>query len=313
MFRIVWTGFFFLCLSAFSLIATATELFVYYHNDALGTPVAASDQNGSVVWRKQYLPFGEKSTDTQSSDLNSIGYTGHKDEPALGLVYMSARLYDPVIGRFYSVDPIEVTEDPATYNRYSYANNNPYRYVDPDGRAVETPWDVFNFGLGVASFGRNAAIGNYGGAAVDFVGLLWDGFSSAVPGVPGGAATAINGYRVKNIVVNGEKVANKTNLNSNNATSNFGLYEIVTPNGLEKVGKADLNRITQSSGLPTRLHQQVRKLEKSHGEGNVRGTVVDDLGVTTTSAAKAAENARISSIVDRTGRVPPGNEKSYRP
>jgi hypothetical protein len=107
--------------------------------------------------------------------------------------------------------------------------------------------------------------------------------------------------------------AKKPNLNSNDATSNFGLYEIETPAGLEKVGKADLSRVTQSSGLPTRLHQQVRKLEKVHGQGNVKGTVVDDLGETTTGAAKAAENARIKKIVDETGQVPPGNQKSYRP
>jgi RHS repeat-associated protein len=104
----------------------------------------------------------------------------------------------------------------------------------------------------------------------------------------------------------------KPNLNSNDATSNFGLYEIETPVGLEKVGKADLNRVTQSSGLPTRVHQQVRKLEKIHGQGNVKGTVVEDLGETTTAAAKAAENARIKRIVDETGQVPPGNVKSFK-
>jgi hypothetical protein len=37
--------------------------------------------------------------------------------------------------RFYGMDPAPVNpEDPRTFNRYNYANNNPYRYVDPDGR-----------------------------------------------------------------------------------------------------------------------------------------------------------------------------------
>ena len=48
---------------------------------------------------------------------------------------MQQRYYDPVIGRFLSVDP--VTADPTTginFNRYWYANNNPYMYTDPDGR-----------------------------------------------------------------------------------------------------------------------------------------------------------------------------------
>ena len=39
------------------------------------------------------------------------------------------RYYDPQIGRFLSVDPAA-----STFNLYAYANNNPYRFTDPDGR-----------------------------------------------------------------------------------------------------------------------------------------------------------------------------------
>ena len=44
---------------------------------------------------------------------------------------MQARYYDPVIGRFYSNDPVGFT-NVHTFNRY--ANNNPYKYTDPDGK-----------------------------------------------------------------------------------------------------------------------------------------------------------------------------------
>jgi uncharacterized protein RhaS with RHS repeats len=47
---------------------------------------------------------------------------------------MQARYYDPVIGRFYSNDPVGFTNI-HTFNRYAYANNNPYKYVDPDGNS----------------------------------------------------------------------------------------------------------------------------------------------------------------------------------
>ena len=47
---------------------------------------------------------------------------------------MQARYYDPVIGRFYSNDPIGY-RGVHSFNRYSYAANNPYKYVDPDGKA----------------------------------------------------------------------------------------------------------------------------------------------------------------------------------
>ena len=53
---------------------------------------------------------------------------------------MQARYYDPVIGRFYSNDPVDVLghitrENPIHgFNRYAYGNNNPYLYTDPDGQ-----------------------------------------------------------------------------------------------------------------------------------------------------------------------------------
>ena len=103
------------------------------------------------------------------------------------------------------------------------------------------------------------------------------------------------------------------NLNTNTATGNFGIYEIRINGELYKIGKADLGRVTQSSGLPTRLHQQVRKLEKIHGKGSVVGEVVQDLGMTTTQAAKNVETARIQAHYDKTGKVLDGNSKSFKP
>ena len=51
---------------------------------------------------------------------------------------MQARYYDPVIGRFYSNDPVGFMNI-HTFNRYAYVNNNPYKYVDPFGMASEEP------------------------------------------------------------------------------------------------------------------------------------------------------------------------------
>ena len=51
------------------------------------------------------------------------------------LLYMQQRYYEPIAGRFLSVDP--VTTDAKTgehFNRYVYAENNPYKYADPDGQ-----------------------------------------------------------------------------------------------------------------------------------------------------------------------------------
>ena len=61
---------------------------------------------------------------------------------------MQARYYDPVIGRFYSNDPIGF-RDVHSFNRYAYANNNPYSYIDPTGMAPESFEEWVNLGIGV--------------------------------------------------------------------------------------------------------------------------------------------------------------------
>jgi uncharacterized protein RhaS with RHS repeats len=49
---------------------------------------------------------------------------------------MGARYYDPVLGRFLAVDPVNVRPDDIhSFNRYAYGNNNPYKFVDRDGRS----------------------------------------------------------------------------------------------------------------------------------------------------------------------------------
>tara|TARA_R110001606_G_scaffold399177_1_gene581321 strand:+ start:1967 stop:2563 length:597 start_codon:yes stop_codon:yes gene_type:complete len=57
---------------------------------------------------------------------------------------MQARYYDPVIGRFYSNDPVDALTflnqgNVHGFNRFAYANNNPYKYIDPNGEAPRRP------------------------------------------------------------------------------------------------------------------------------------------------------------------------------
>jgi RHS repeat-associated protein len=65
------------------------------------------------------------------------------NDPETGLVYMQARYYDPVVGRFLSIDPtMSAAGNTFNFNRYDYANNNPIANVDPNGRQevpVEPP------------------------------------------------------------------------------------------------------------------------------------------------------------------------------
>jgi RHS repeat-associated protein len=165
----------------------------YSHTDVLGSPVAYSGAGGQVLQRTRYEPYGATAAGTEPQ---GIGFTGHVNDPDTGLVYMQQRYYDPLAGRFLSVDP--VTTDAKTgghFNRYVYAENNPYKYVDPDGRAIETGWDAANVFMGAMSFMGNMATGNYVGAVADAVGIAIDATATAVPGMPGGAATALRAAR----------------------------------------------------------------------------------------------------------------------
>jgi len=130
-------------------MAQSAKQVTYYHVNTQGTPVAATDQSGAIKWQQQYTNFGyHEKNEGQLSDLNetSFGLTGHVEDQYddLLLVYMQARYYDPLLGRFLSIDPVGFSEtNPQTFNRYAYANNNPHRYIDPDGRqARDANWEA---------------------------------------------------------------------------------------------------------------------------------------------------------------------------
>ncbi|RPH14850.1 MAG: RHS repeat-associated core domain-containing protein [Alteromonadaceae bacterium TMED7] len=110
----------------------------YIHTDYLGSVSAKSNASGQVIERFHYAPFG---LPADSSELNNEqSYTGHVFDNESQLIYMQARYYDPVIGRFYSNDPVDFMGhayrgNPVHgYNRYAYAYNNPYKYTDPNGQ-----------------------------------------------------------------------------------------------------------------------------------------------------------------------------------
>lgn len=125
----------------------------YYHNDVAGSPLAATDADRYVIWREEYSPYGERVLRDPAAADNHLWFTGHPHDEDSGLTYAGARHYDPIIGRFMSVDPVPVdAASPYTFNRYAYGNNNPYGYEDPDGRE---PGDAA-FGLSVGLFMKPA-------------------------------------------------------------------------------------------------------------------------------------------------------------
>ncbi|MES2949848.1 MAG: RHS repeat-associated core domain-containing protein, partial [Pseudomonadota bacterium] len=127
---------------------------------------------------------------------NKLGFAGKQFDPATGLSYMGARYYDPVLGRFRGVDPVAFQEaNVHSFNRYAYANNNPYKYVDRDGRYAELAIEVVSLSVGYMSLRENMRAGNTMAAITDGVGMLADIAGAALPGVPGVAGLSIKASR----------------------------------------------------------------------------------------------------------------------
>jgi RHS repeat-associated protein len=114
----------------------------YVYKDYLGSITTITDAGGTVIANQSFDAWGRERNPVDWT-YNTIptqptwlyrGYTGHESMPEFGLINMNARLYDPVQGKMISPD-VFVSNPTSTqsYNRFSYANNNPMKFKDPDG------------------------------------------------------------------------------------------------------------------------------------------------------------------------------------
>jgi RHS repeat-associated protein len=118
----------------------------YLHLDHLGGVDTITNESGAIVVKLSFDAFGKRRSPTSwgaspsSSDWTNIaalthrGFTSQEGLDNVGLIHMNGRVYDPLIGRFLSADPvIQVPLLLQSYNRYSYVLNNPLSLVDPTG------------------------------------------------------------------------------------------------------------------------------------------------------------------------------------
>ncbi len=119
----------------------------YLTADHLGSPRINTDQNGAVIARHDYHPFGEEIFTAQrttglnySADSVRKQFTGYERDTETDLDFAQARMYSNKLGRFTTVDPIAMTEDrplnPQTINLYIYSANRPLFFIDPSGEKV---------------------------------------------------------------------------------------------------------------------------------------------------------------------------------
>jgi RHS repeat-associated protein len=124
----------------------------YVHQDGLGSVRLVTGAAGDVRRRLDYLPFGEEAPGSMRpyggyqnvlypGPMDAVGekFTGKERDAETGLDYFGARYLSAAQGRFTTPDPLMASakaSNPQTWNRYTYALNNPLKFVDPDGLEV---------------------------------------------------------------------------------------------------------------------------------------------------------------------------------
>jgi len=86
------------------------------------------------AWGKRRHADGSDDPSGSIASQTSRGFTGHEELDSVGLVHMNGRVYDPLLARFGTADPI--TESPFStqgWNRYAYVGNSPLNFTDPSG------------------------------------------------------------------------------------------------------------------------------------------------------------------------------------
>nr|WP_275412590.1 RHS repeat-associated core domain-containing protein [Micromonospora gifhornensis] len=111
-------------------VRTHTGL-IWSSGDHHGTEQVQIKADNQTSSRKRLLPYGDD-RGPQPSFAGTRGFVGGTRDDT-GLIHLGAREYDPSLGRFVSLDPVQDLTDPQQWNGYSYANNNPTTFSDPTG------------------------------------------------------------------------------------------------------------------------------------------------------------------------------------
>lgn len=154
----------------------------YYQLDALGSVMGMTSASGRPLSWTDYDPFGATSAagDARRAPTNRLLFTGQYRDDLTETYQLRARQYDPLTGRFMAIDPVMEAMSSSRTSPYTYARNNPGRYVDPSGRI---PFILLAI-AGAALIGAAINTGSY----------LIDKYTSNEEASPGGiAGSAIGG------------------------------------------------------------------------------------------------------------------------
>jgi RHS repeat-associated protein len=119
-------------------IAKINQILInYFITDHLGSTRVIVDNAGNITAQYNYYPFGKQWEDANLiANTNRWGFNGKEKQTVYGINYLDygARMYDEILGRWMSLDPLAIKY--YSLSPYSYCANNPLKYIDPDGKKI---------------------------------------------------------------------------------------------------------------------------------------------------------------------------------
>ncbi len=224
----------------------------YYVYNSRGDVMQLLDETGRVIKAYEYDAFGNE-VEPDRKDENPFRFAGEYYDGETETVYLRARYYAPVQGRFISEDPIMDGT-----NWYSYCEGDPVNRIDPSGLAsvkqsyrkelvamtnLKKGSKKFREILAKAVINRNGWLGDYN----DFASMQRSfgttrlGASKMLARLIFGEATAIE-FEDSNINVNAQEVEAMWKVVKNKAkgTGHKKILKVLTPgtyHGLKGVGR----------------------------------------------------------------------------
>ena len=125
----------------------------YYVLNAQGDVIALADQNGNLIAKYSYDPWGKLLSVTPNgwldeqnayylevAEANPLRYRGYYYDAETGFYYLQSRYYDPEIGRFINADSYASTDATGllSTNMFAYCENDPVNRSDPSGELFGT-------------------------------------------------------------------------------------------------------------------------------------------------------------------------------
>jgi RHS repeat-associated protein len=112
------------------------SVYYFYLTDHEGNNRVVANASGTVVQANHYYPFGMPFTEGNTTSSQPYKYNGKEldTERGLNLYDYGARLYDPALARWTTVDPM--AEKYYSWNPYNYGTDEPISYIDKDGKDI---------------------------------------------------------------------------------------------------------------------------------------------------------------------------------